>query len=217
MRHDVAQRAVICFPLIEVLMKVFPSHSGFLLSSCTGVSRLAARMSGRRRMVVRSASAALAMATCASLAGCGVPSVADDAGSPAPVPSPTVTASPSPTPTPSPSPTPSPAPSPTLSPTPTPSPIPTTQAPTSQPPLQPLMQESEPTQEPEPESTPEEETQAGGGAAAPAPVPEPKQETTYYDNCTAVRAAGAAPLYRGEPGYRPGLDRDRDGIACEIK
>ena len=170
-------------------MKVFPSHSGFLLSSCTGVSRLAARMSGRQRMVVRSASAALAMATCASLAGCGVPSVADDAGSPAPVPSPTVTASPSP--------------------------IPTTQAPPSQPPLQPLMQESEPTQEPEP--TPEEETQAGGGAAAPAPVPEPKQETTYYDNCTAARAAGAAPLYRGEPGYRPGLDRDRDGIACEIK
>ena len=71
MRHDVAQRAVICFPLIEVLMKVFPSHSGFLLSSCTGVSRLAARMSGRQRVVVRSASAALAMATCAGLAGCG--------------------------------------------------------------------------------------------------------------------------------------------------
>nr|WP_256694080.1 excalibur calcium-binding domain-containing protein [Actinomyces oris] len=79
------------------------------------------------------------------------------------------------------------------------------------------MQESEPTSEPEPEPTPEEETQAGGGAAAPAPAPEPKQEITYYDNCTAARAAGAAPLYRGEPGYRPGLDRDKDGIACEIK
>ncbi|WP_309322972.1 excalibur calcium-binding domain-containing protein [Actinomyces stomatis] len=75
------------------------------------------------------------------------------------------------------------------------------------------MQESEPTSEPEP--TTEEETQAGGGAAAPAP--EPKQEITYYDNCTAARAVGAAPLYRGEPGYRPGLDRDKDGIACEIK
>ena len=27
--------------------------------------------------------------------------------------------------------------------------------------------------------------------------------------------AGAAPLYRGEPGYRAALDPDGDGIACE--
>ncbi len=31
----------------------------------------------------------------------------------------------------------------------------------------------------------------------------------------AVRAAGKAPLYRGQPGYAPKLDRDGDGIACE--
>lgn len=37
----------------------------------------------------------------------------------------------------------------------------------------------------------------------------------FYENCTAARAAGAAPIYRGEPGYRAGLDRDGDGIACE--
>lgn len=37
----------------------------------------------------------------------------------------------------------------------------------------------------------------------------------YYQNCTAARAAGAAPLYRGDPGYRSALDRDNDGIACE--
>jgi hypothetical protein len=37
----------------------------------------------------------------------------------------------------------------------------------------------------------------------------------YYPNCDAVRAAGRAPLLRGQPGYRPGLDRDGDGIACE--
>ena len=37
----------------------------------------------------------------------------------------------------------------------------------------------------------------------------------YYDNCDAARAAGAAPLSRGEPGYRPALDRDSDGVACE--
>jgi len=37
----------------------------------------------------------------------------------------------------------------------------------------------------------------------------------YYRNCAAARAAGAAPLYRGQPGYRPELDADNDGIACE--
>ncbi|WP_200254741.1 excalibur calcium-binding domain-containing protein [Corynebacterium sp. CCM 8836] len=45
-------------------------------------------------------------------------------------------------------------------------------------------------------------------ALAPAP-------DVYYRNCDAVRAAGKAPLRRGEPGYRPGLDRDRHGVACE--
>ena len=38
---------------------------------------------------------------------------------------------------------------------------------------------------------------------------------TYYANCKEARAAGAAPIYRGEPGYRAELDRDHDGIACE--
>ncbi|MGQ0717519.1 MAG: excalibur calcium-binding domain-containing protein [Pseudonocardiales bacterium] len=37
----------------------------------------------------------------------------------------------------------------------------------------------------------------------------------YYTNCTAARSAGAAPLQRGEAGYRAGLDRDNDGVACE--
>ncbi|WP_082532247.1 excalibur calcium-binding domain-containing protein [Phenylobacterium sp. Root77] len=36
-----------------------------------------------------------------------------------------------------------------------------------------------------------------------------------YRNCTAARAAGAAPLRRGQPGYGPHLDRDNDGVACE--
>jgi len=38
---------------------------------------------------------------------------------------------------------------------------------------------------------------------------------TYYPNCAAVRAAGAAPVRRGQPGYRAGLDRDGDGAGCE--
>jgi hypothetical protein len=37
----------------------------------------------------------------------------------------------------------------------------------------------------------------------------------YYQNCSEARAAGAAPLRRGDPGYRSGLDRDHDGVACE--
>jgi hypothetical protein len=37
----------------------------------------------------------------------------------------------------------------------------------------------------------------------------------YYSSCADARAAGAAPLYLGEPGYRPGLDRDGDGVACD--
>ncbi|MEN0030923.1 MAG: excalibur calcium-binding domain-containing protein, partial [Pseudomonadota bacterium] len=30
-----------------------------------------------------------------------------------------------------------------------------------------------------------------------------------------ARAAGAAPVRRGDPGYGPHLDRDNDGIGCE--
>ena len=37
----------------------------------------------------------------------------------------------------------------------------------------------------------------------------------YYPNCAAARAAGAAPVRRGEPGYGRHLDRDNDGIGCE--
>jgi hypothetical protein len=50
---------------------------------------------------------------------------------------------------------------------------------------------------------------------APTTTPAPTDGDAYYANCAAVRAAGKAPLYRGQPGYRPGLDRDGDGVACE--
>ncbi|OWK27983.1 thermonuclease family protein [Sphingomonas mucosissima] len=36
-----------------------------------------------------------------------------------------------------------------------------------------------------------------------------------FRNCAAARAAGAAPLYRGQPGYGAHMDGDGDGIACE--
>jgi excalibur calcium-binding domain-containing protein len=37
----------------------------------------------------------------------------------------------------------------------------------------------------------------------------------YYSGCNEARAAGVAPLYAGEPGYRAEMDGDGDGIACE--
>ena len=50
----------------------------------------------------------------------------------------------------------------------------------------------------------------------PAPaIEQPAQPSVYYKNCTAVRAAGKAPLYAGSPGYRTDLDRNGDGVACE--
>ena len=51
-------------------------------------------------------------------------------------------------------------------------------------------------------------TQRGHGHAPPA-------VSVYYDNCTAVRAAGADPMSTGDPGYSRKLDRDGDGVACE--
>lgn len=36
-----------------------------------------------------------------------------------------------------------------------------------------------------------------------------------FANCAAARAAGAAPVRRGDPGYGSHLDRDNDGIGCE--
>jgi Excalibur calcium-binding domain len=47
-----------------------------------------------------------------------------------------------------------------------------------------------------------------------APV-RPQVDDVYFPNCSAARAAGAAPIHEGEPGYAPKLDRDRDGVACE--
>jgi hypothetical protein len=55
-------------------------------------------------------------------------------------------------------------------------------------------------------------------APKPAPRPvvaAPKPAATSYANCSAVRAAGADPIYVGQPGYSSKLDRDGDGVACE--
>ncbi|TFV58996.1 UNVERIFIED_ORG: DUF4839 domain-containing protein [Bacillus sp. AZ43] len=53
--------------------------------------------------------------------------------------------------------------------------------------------------------------------AAPEPVVAAPQApaSTYYKNCDAARAAGAAPVRAGDPGYGKHLDREGDGVGCE--
>lgn len=41
------------------------------------------------------------------------------------------------------------------------------------------------------------------------------ENSVDYSGCTAAEQAGAAPIHRGEPGYRDHFDGDHDGIACE--
>ncbi|RMB62412.1 DUF1524 domain-containing protein [Tessaracoccus antarcticus] len=57
-------------------------------------------------------------------------------------------------------------------------------------------------------------TPASTTVSSPAATGTPAEDV-YYENCAAAREAGAAPLLRGEPGYRSAMDGDDDGIACE--
>ena len=43
----------------------------------------------------------------------------------------------------------------------------------------------------------------------------PLGQTVFYSGCNDVRAAGKAPIYAGQPGYRIEMDGDGDGVACE--
>ncbi|WP_081466794.1 excalibur calcium-binding domain-containing protein [Actinomyces graevenitzii] len=84
----------------------------------------------------------------------------------------------------------------TITPTPTPTPTPESEA------------------APAPAPAPESESQSEeNGEAAEAPADD--SSSVYYSNCTEAWNAGAAPIYRGEPGYRSKLDHDNDGVACE--
>jgi hypothetical protein len=55
--------------------------------------------------------------------------------------------------------------------------------------------------------------------AAASPTPEAAgvlaPADAAFEDCAAARAAGAAPLKVGDPGYRSALDKDKDGTACE--
>ena len=75
--------------------------------------------------------------------------------------------------------------------------------------------DTEPTTE-EPEPAPVEPAEEPAEEpAAPAPAPEPAPAPVHFSSCKQAREAGAAPLYRGDPGYNPKLDHDNDGVACE--
>lgn len=57
---------------------------------------------------------------------------------------------------------------------------------------------------------------AGGGSqASSSRSPRRSSRSAYYANCSAARAAGAAPVYSNDPGYARRLDRDGDGVGCE--
>ena len=53
------------------------------------------------------------------------------------------------------------------------------------------------------------------GAANAQPL-DAQQHSAPYKNCTEAWNAGAAPVQKGDDGYGPNLDRDNDGIGCEI-
>jgi len=60
---------------------------------------------------------------------------------------------------------------------------------------------------PKPQSTPKRDSNPS--------FLKPNQQTWMFKNCTEARRAGKAPVYRGQPGFGPHLDRDNDGIGCE--
>ncbi|WP_324590040.1 DUF1524 domain-containing protein [Citricoccus sp.] len=97
-------------------------------------------------------------------------------------------------------------------PTQTPTPAKTTPAPKAP---------AQPTYTPAPKATPKP-TYTPKPTPTYTPKPQPtytppptKAPAAYYKNCSAARAAGAAPVRVGDPGYGSHLDRDGDGIGCE--
>ncbi|MFT4186660.1 MAG: excalibur calcium-binding domain-containing protein [Micrococcaceae bacterium] len=46
-------------------------------------------------------------------------------------------------------------------------------------------------------------------------LPRHATQSVNFKSCQAARAAGATPLFKGQPGYSTTLDHDGNGIACE--
>lgn len=66
-----------------------------------------------------------------------------------------------------------------------------------------------------PSAGPTSEQQSGRAQQLVGPTSGSPTDQTYFRNCDAVWAAGAAPIRRGDPGYGGHLDRDGDGVGCE--
>ncbi|MFJ3926704.1 excalibur calcium-binding domain-containing protein [Streptomyces sp. NPDC090022] len=81
-----------------------------------------------------------------------------------------------------------------------------------------------------PSTPPPAKAPSGAASKAPSKAPAPAPSTKVpdapkttgggggsvsYRNCAEAKAAGAAPIRRGQPGYGKHLDRDNDGIACD--
>lgn len=69
-----------------------------------------------------------------------------------------------------------------------------------------LIQDGAISSRPGPRSTP-----------APTAATMPNRPSVYYRNCTEAHAAGRWDIPEGDPAYRPGLDKDHNGIACESR
>lgn len=165
----------------------------FLIGAVRGV---AAGRGGERRLLGRTGTASLAIIGASLVVTIIGASNGPTISTPAPVaaPIPTVSASAPPAPL-------------VTSAPPVQTPTPTTAAPVPAPIAEPIV--DEPAPDPAPPAEP---------VQPEAPVeddPVDAGSNVYYDNCKEAHASGAAPLYEGDPGYRPELDRDKDGVACE--
>lgn len=114
----------------------------------------------------------------------------------------------------------------------TPTPVPTMPEPAApaQPTIQPLVPQHPAPSAPATKAPAPAPKATVAKTTAPAPAPSKAPATkapstkapvakepakSSYKNCSEVRAAGKAPIRRGQPGYGSHLDRDGDGIGCE--
>lgn len=57
-----------------------------------------------------------------------------------------------------------------------------------------------------------------GRPSTPAPAATmPNRPSVYYRTCAEAHAAGRYDIPEGDPAYRPGLDKDHNGVACESR
>jgi len=66
-----------------------------------------------------------------------------------------------------------------------------------------------------PRPAPEADESRNEFAPSRAKASDSRSGSRPFRNCDEARAAGAAPVHHGDPGYGPHLDRDNDGIGCE--